>query len=139
MFVKVSRFRPLFDLDRLMNDTFSGSMENGFVNTRFPAVDIAEDESGFELAVELPGVKKEDVRISLEQGKLVLRGERKHYGFPEGTKVLLHETNTVPFERTFQMPEIVDGNAVTAAMKDGILRIRLPKTEQARPREIRVQ
>lgn len=142
MFVHVSRMHPLFDIDRTANDFFSNLSRRAFTGTDFPAVDITERDHTFDLVVELPGMKREDIRISVEKGILSVSGERKHYGFPEGTKVLLHETNTKPFERAFQLPDGPDGidvNAISAEMKDGILRIQLPKSEQARPREIKVQ
>lgn len=139
MFVHVSRMNPLFDIDRTATDFFSDFSRHAFTGTSFPAVDIVEREHGFDLVVELPGMKREDIRISVEKGILSVSGERKHYGFPEGTKVLLHETNTKPFERAFQLPDGIDANAISAEMKDGILRIQLPKSEQARPREIKVQ
>lgn len=139
MFVHVSRMHPLFDIDRTTNDFFSDLSRKVFAGTEFPAVDIAERDHAFDLIVELPGMKREDVRISVEKGTLSVSGERKHYGFPEGTKVLLHETNTTPFERVFQLPDGIDVNAISAEMKDGILRIQLPKSEQIRPREIKVQ
>jgi HSP20 family protein len=139
MFVHVSRMNPLFDIDRTATDFFSDLSRRAFNGTDFPAVDIVEREHAFDLVVELPGMKREDIRISVEKGILSISGERKHYGFPEGTKVLLHETNTKPFERVFQLPDGIDANAISAEMKDGILRIQLPKSEQARPREIKVQ
>jgi HSP20 family protein len=129
--------RPLFDLERTPGDFFS-RFSREFSNAGFPAVDISEREQAYDLVVELPGVRREDVRISVENGALILRGERKDYGLAEGTKVLLRETTTRPFERMFQLPDEVDVNGISAEMKDGMLRIQLPKTELARPREIKV-
>ncbi|MEX1137880.1 MAG: Hsp20/alpha crystallin family protein [Bacteroidota bacterium] len=139
MFVHVSQMSPLFDLDRTSNELFSDPSQQILHGTDHPAVDIAEREHAFDLVVELPGMKREDIKISIEKGVLSVSGERKHYGFPDGTKVLLHETNTRPFERVFQLPDVVDVNGISAEMKDGILRIQLPKAERARPREIKVQ
>ncbi len=139
MVVHVSRMSPLFDLDRTDDEFFSNLSRQFLTSSDFPAVDIAEREHAYDLVAELPGVKREDIKISFEKGTLSIRGERKHYGFPEGTKVLLHETNTQPFGRVFQLPDEVDVNGISAEMKDGMLRIQLPKTEQARPREIKVQ
>ena len=139
MVVHVSRMNPLFDLDRTANEFFSDLSSQMLPGSDFPAVDIAEREHAYDLVVELPGVQREDVKISFEKGALSIRGERMHYGFPEGTKVLLHETNTKPFERMFHLPDEVDVNGISAEMKDGMLKIQLPKTEQARPREIKIQ
>ena len=139
MIVHFPQMSPLFDLDRTANEFFSNLSRRAHPVSDLPAVDVAEREHSYNLVVELPGMKKEDIRISVEKGTLVVRGERKQYGFPEGTKVLLHETNTRPFERVFQLPDAIDVSGISAEMKDGILRIQLPKTELARPREIKVQ
>lgn len=132
MMVRIAGLDPVSDLERLFRRS-SGPVSG------MPVTDVAEYEGEYVVVAELPGVKKEDVKISVEGGTLTLKGERKHYGFPDGTKVLRHETNTQPFVRSFVLPEEVDVNQISAEMKDGILRIRLPKAEQARPREINIR
>lgn len=137
MFVRIAGFDPLFDIDRTVDEMLSRLRT---VRTAtYPAMDVAEYDGEYVITAELPGMKKEDVKISIEEGNLVLRGERKHYGLPEGTRVLRHETHTHPFVRSFELPDEVNVNEISAEMKDGILRIRLPKTEQARPREISIR
>lgn len=143
MVVRLSRhlptMKPLFDFDRTSNDLFSDTSRQFSHGAEFPAVDIVEREHAYDLIAELPGVKREDIKISVENGTLSLRGERNHHGFPEGTKVLLQETNTKPFERLFQLSEEIDLNGISAEMKDGMLKIQLPKSEQSIAKEIRIQ
>lgn len=136
MFMRVAYPNSLFNLravDEILSDFTSRPV------TVFPAVDVAEYDNNYELVVELPGVKKEDLKISVENGVLTLSGERKHYNFPEGTKVLHHETHTHPFNRSFELPVEVNASDISAELKEGVLRIRLPKSEQARAREVQIQ
>lgn len=136
MFMRVAYPNSLFTL-RGVDDILSD-----FANrpaSFIPATDIAEYDDNYELVVELPGVKKEDLKISVENGVLTIGGERKHYNFPEGTKVLHHESYTHPFKRSFELPSEVNAGAISAELKEGVLRISLPKSEQSRAREVHVQ
>ena len=121
-------------VESMIDDMFPSS----FGRSSFPAVDVVEIEAEFELVAEMPGLKKEDVKISVEDRTLTLSGERKHSGFPDGTTIILHETQTHPFSRSFELPEEIDTNRIAAELKDGILRIRLPKVEKVKPQEIRI-
>lgn len=134
MLVRVSEstYDPI--IDTLLSDVLTPN-----VRPKLPAVDIAEFSDRYELVSELPGLRKEDLKISVENGTLTLAGERKHYGFPEGTTVIRHETDTEPFSRSFDIPEEVHADSITAELKDGILRVQLPKSEKARMREIAVR
>jgi len=137
MFVRISG-SPFFDTMRSLEGSVNRDADSSSRKSAFP-VDVTESENHFELVAELPGITKEDMSISVENGMLIVRGERKHYGFPEGTKVLRHETRTNPIARSFELPEEVDAGRIAAELKDGILRIQLPKAEQARPREIKIR
>lgn len=143
MVVRLSRrlptMNPLFDLDRTASDLFSDIPHRFSRGTEFPVVDIVEREQAYDLIAELPGVKREDIKISVENGTLSLRGERNHHEFPEGTRILLNETNTKPFERLFRFSEDIDVNSISAEMKDGMLKVQLPKSEQSIAKEIRIQ
>ena len=140
MYLRVAYPNPLGSLRGSIDEVLSDFFEpRALGSTVFPAVDVAEYDNHYELVVELPGVKKEDLKISLENGVLTLSGERKHYNFPEGTKVLHHETHTHPFSRSFELPTEVDEAGISAEMKDGVLKIGLPKSEKARAREVQVQ
>lgn len=147
MFVRVTRHRPshlsgmnpLFGFDRTASDSLSDISRQFSRGAEFPAVDIAEREHAYDLIAELPGVKREEIKISVENGTLSLRGEGNRGEFSEGTKVLLRETNTKPFERLFKLSEDIDVSGISAEMKDGILKIQLPKLEQSIAKEIRIQ
>lgn len=136
------RFSPLIDsmfFDRDLTDMFSGfDISNGVLRAGLPAVDVAEHDSKYEIVAELPGVKREDLKVSVEDGTLTLSGERKQYGFPEGIRVVRHETPTRSFTRSFELPKDVDQTRIAAELKDGVLRVQLPKAEHARPRQITV-
>jgi HSP20 family protein len=125
-------FSPL--IDGLFEEAFTSRMA-----PNLPAADITELDDRYEVVMETPGLKKDDVKISVEDGTMTLNGERKHYGFPEGTTVLRHETSTRPFSRSFSLPEDVVVSSIHAELKDGILRIQLPKSVKARPQEITIR
>ena len=87
---------------------------------------------------ELPGLKKEDINVSLHDGDLVISGERKHDAKSEGTEVYRAERFFGKFQRTVSLPPAVAANNVKAEYKDGILTVTLPKSEEAKPRQIQV-
>ena len=103
------------------------------------SVDITEDEANYLIEVELPGVEKEGVSVSVENEVLTIRGERKFEREENGAKVHRIERSFGCFQRTFRVPDNADGEAVVAAFKNGVLTVTLPKTEKAKPRQIEVE
>ncbi len=103
------------------------------------ALDLVELEKESIVLVELPGVAKEDVKISLEEDLLTIKGERKASGLPDGARWIRSERSSGEFFRTIQLPHPVKADAVSAEMVNGVLRITLPKAEEARPREIGIK
>lgn len=104
-----------------------------------PTVDIAETPEEFQIKVELPEVKKEDVKVSVDHGVLRLEGERKQEKEEKGKKYHRIERSYGSFLRTFSLPDNVDDTKVRAEFKDGMLNVRLPKIERAKPRAIEVK
>jgi HSP20 family protein len=104
-----------------------------------PVVDIQETDLEYLVKAELPEVRKEDVRVTVENGVLTLEGERKQEKEEKGKKFHRIERSYGSFLRTFTVPLDTDETKVTAEFKDGILRIRLPKTEKPRPKAIDVR
>ena len=102
-----------------------------------PAVDLYEDKDSLTVRVELPGMKKEDIEISLHQGSLIISGERKTES--EDTETSRSERFFGRFQRSLELPKPVDANKVTATYRDGILMVRLPKTEESKPKQITVK
>jgi HSP20 family protein len=104
-----------------------------------PTVDIAETPEEFHVKAELPEVKKEDVKLSVDDGVLRLQGERKQEKEEKGKKFHRVERSYGSFLRTFVLPDNVDGTQVRAEFKDGVLNVRLPKTEKAKTKSIEVK
>lgn len=103
-----------------------------------PSVDIAETPEDFQIKAELPEVKKEDVKISIEDGVLRISGERKQEKEEQGKKWHRVERTYGSFLRTFALPTNVDESKVRADYKDGVLTLRLPKSAEAKPKSVQI-
>jgi HSP20 family protein len=103
-----------------------------------PALDVHEDKDNFSIRVELPGMKREDIEVTLQDGALVITGERKEEKVTEGTAVHRQERYYGKFSRALTLPTAVAGDKVKAQYKDGILTVTLPKAEEAKPKAISV-
>lgn len=101
-----------------------------------PLVDIYENDDEILLHVDMPGVDKKDIAVNIDNGQLALSGLRK----VETTgSAQWEEFGDVEFERTFSVPQTIDIEKVGAEMKDGVLRLHLPKSEAAKPRQIEIK
>jgi HSP20 family protein len=116
-------------------DSLSRVSRRGWSGTS-PAVDIAGYDNETVVIAEIPGVRKEDVKLTLHDGMLTISGERKPVSVPEKGAVLRSELGSGSFSRSFELPHPVQSDAVTAELANGVLRITLPKAEQSRPRDI---
>ena len=103
-----------------------------------PALDVREDKDNFVIRVELPGLKREEIEVSLQDGALVISGERKFEKAEEGVEVHRQERYYGKFQRALTLPEPVAADKVKADYKDGVLTVTLPKTEEAKPKKIDV-
>ncbi|PWU11689.1 MAG: heat-shock protein Hsp20 [Verrucomicrobia bacterium] len=103
-----------------------------------PALDLYEDNNNVYVRAELPGMKKEDVEVSLHEGTLSISGERKREEKFKDAEVYRSERFFGRFQRTVTLPSPVAGEKVKAQYNDGILTVTLPKTEEAKPRHIDV-
>lgn len=104
-----------------------------------PALDLHEDKDNFIVKIELPGMKKEDIDISLHEGSLSISGERKNEQEFENAEICRSERFVGRFQRTVELPSAVAHDQVKAQYKDGVLTVTLPKTEEAKPKQINVQ
>lgn len=104
-----------------------------------PAVDLFEDQDNLILKAELPGMKKEQIEIALHDGVLTLSGERKEEEKHHGADSYRSERFLGRFQRTVTLPVPVDAEKVKATYNDGILTVTLPKTEEAKPKQIPVE
>lgn len=137
-------FRDIWDLKDDIDRVFFGYGRGDKGKERplsswSPAVDVAEDKEHFKFHVELPGVKKEDVKISLNDGVLSVRGERSFKDEEKKKNYHRIERSYGMFERSFTLPNTVMADKIEANMKDGVLEIMVPKREEAKPKEIEIK
>jgi HSP20 family protein len=104
-----------------------------------PLVDITEDEKEYLIKAELPEMKKEDVKLTVQDNVLTISGERKYEKEEKGKKYHRVERAYGSFMRSFTLPEDSDGAKVSADYKDGVLQIHLPKSEKAKPKSVDVK
>ena len=104
-----------------------------------PVVDISEDDKEYLIKAELPEVKKEDVKVTAEEGTLTIMGERKFEKEVKGKKYHRVERAYGSFGRSFSLPDDASPAKVSAEFKDGVLTVHLAKTEKAKPQQIEVK
>ena len=104
-----------------------------------PLVDISEDDKEYRIKVELPEVKKEDVKVTAEEGTLTIMGERKFEKEEKGRKYHRVERAYGSFGRSFSLPEDASPVKVSAEFKDGVLTVHLVKDEKAKPQQVEVK
>jgi HSP20 family protein len=142
--MELVRWEPFVDFGSVRSvftDLFEESFDRGTKPSRskwHPAVDILEGKDSYLIRAELPGMKREDIHVEVNDGALVLSGERKSAKPPEGVEYRHVERVAAKFYRSFALPETVKQDGIDAKYKDGILEIRVPKAEQAKPRQIEI-
>ncbi|MBM4126715.1 MAG: Hsp20/alpha crystallin family protein [Nitrospira sp.] len=144
--VRWDPFRELEDMSERLNRVFarpaartSGGKEQLTVADWIPTVDISETDGEYLIKAELPEVKKEDVKVTVEDGVLTLQGARHQEKEEKGKKYHRVERSYGSFVRSFTLPESVDEGGVKAEYKDGVLNLHLPKTEKVKPKAIEVK
>ena len=118
---------------------FTASDEELVSGTWVPPVDVAEVQDRIIVRAELPGMKREDIQIEFENGLLTIRGERKLEKDNAGLSYHRVERQYGNFIRTFTLPRTVDPERITASYKDGVLELDVPKKEEAKPKQIRIE
>lgn len=129
------------EMNRLFDSFFRGDVvDDGALGTSWtPAVDILEQEDAYVLEAELPGLKKEDVKISVQDNILTLRGEKKDERKESRNGYLRMETGYGSFTRSFTLPSTINTSKIEAEFKDGVLKILAPKAEEAKQKMIEVK
>ncbi|NNE65796.1 MAG: Hsp20/alpha crystallin family protein [Pyrinomonadaceae bacterium] len=141
---KYDPFRELRSLQDEMNRLFMTSVPRGFEQEDLasggwsPSVDIYESEGEIVLEAELPGMNREDFEVSIENNVITLRGERSFEKKDEGDNYHRVERAYGSFTRSFSLPRSVSAENTSADFKNGILRVSLPKKEEAKARKIEV-
>jgi HSP20 family protein len=122
-------------LNRMFNDFYNEAFTHAWV----PAVDIYEgNDQEVVIKAELPDMKREDISVTFENSVLTLKGERKFDREVKREKYQRLERSYGAFSRSFTLPASVDASRISAAYKDGVLTVRLPQREEARPKQIEV-
>ena len=117
----------------------NGDKESMTITEWAPSVDISEDAKEWLVKADLPEVKKEDVKVSVENGLLTITGERKFEKEEKDKKYRRIERSYGNFLRSFTLPDAADGSKVNAEFKDGVLKVHLPKSEKAKPKAVEVK
>jgi HSP20 family protein len=133
-----NRFNPFF-LAGFPNRMGSGEIHSLTVADWSPEVDISEDDRGYLLKADLPEMKKEDLKVTVENGVLSVSGERKSEKEDQKRKFHRIERSCGTFRRSFTLPEDADSTKVTAEFHDGVLKVHLPTTPIARSKALEVK
>lgn len=147
---KLTKWRPfgdLWDLQDDINRLFYGFGRHGRGQTEdemsasvwAPVVDICEDNESVRITAELPGMKQKDIKLSVKDGVLSIRGERQFKEEQKKRDYYRIERSYGSFSRSFTLPNQVDLEKIHASMKDGVLEILIPKREEAKPKEIEIK
>ncbi len=128
-------WNPFQELERVMEQWDGGTGRHAWI----PAIDVVEEKDGFKIEAEIPGLKKEDVKVSVENKTLVIKGEKKHQSERKENGVLRTERTYGSFYRAMTLPDDVDATRINAAYSDGVLTLTLPKRADAQPKLIDVE
>jgi HSP20 family protein len=133
-------YSNLHRLSRMMDEVLGGGWNGGTVASAWtPTVDVFEDKENLKIVMELPGVKPEDVKLSLENQVLTIQGEKKQVAEESSERWHRYERSYGSFERMFTLPSSVDAERIQAKVENGLLTVTLPKAERARPRQIEIK
>jgi HSP20 family protein len=136
--MRLTTYSPLdVHIDKFLNDALRVAGDGP--RTWTPACNTFEDEQGFWVHAALPGIDRKNIEIVVEDGVLILKGERKEETSDETRTYFAREIGWGAFSRSFRLPTNVDTTKVEATYKDGILSIALPKREESKPRRITIE
>ena len=147
--MSVIRWDPFADVDTLFNRMMSGQFwprlateGDGSKKLQWaPSADISETDKEYVIRAELPAVNKQDVQVTLDQGIITIKGERKQQKEDKNEKFHRVESFYGSFERSFSLPDNVNADSIRCESKDGVLAVHIPKAEISRqkPKQIAVQ
>jgi HSP20 family protein len=123
----------------LLESVFDSDFFGGTGPARVPAVDVREEDGRYLIEAELPGLSEKDVKLELKDGVLSLSTAKSEEKKDEGKKWIRRERREFSFQRSFALPEDIDGEKIEARFKDGLLTIELPKKPETAPRLVPVK
>jgi len=126
------------EMSKLFSNLWTGNDELSTFSSWYPSVDISEETDAYTVKVEIPGINKNDVKITLQENVLTISGEKKQESETKDRNYHRVERNFGSFTRSFRLP-MVKGEKIDANYKDGVLTITLPKAEEAKAKEIEVK
>jgi len=132
--------RMFEEMENLMERVLEGG--NGYpaaLETFYPTANVAETESQFDVTLDLPGMKPEEIKVELQQGNLLISGERKEEKEEKGKTFHRIERSYGEFRRTIPLPCEVQEGKIDARFTDGVLKVTLPKSEKIKPKQITVK
>jgi len=144
--MKLVRWNPFREMEtlqdtinRMFDDKMEGIKGNRMATGFRPLVDIYEEKDSIHLDVELPGMESKDVKINVENDMLTIQGERKDETSHKDKDYHRVERYYGTFCRSFALPTNVDRENIKASFKNGILKVKLPKKEEAKPKQISIK
>ena len=143
--MKLSTWDPFREMEAVL-DRYRSNPERSIARAEgitrsdwYPSVDVSETQGAFHIHAELPGVKKENIKVSVHDGVLTLSGQRESKHEEQSKKVHRIERSYGSFSRSFSLPENVSNETVEANFQDGVLEIDIPKEEAKKPKQVDVK
>ena len=140
--MRIDPYRELDRFNRALGSAFAfgrPDREDESLAAWVPPVDIHEEKERLVITAELPGFKENEISITTENGMLTISGERKFEKEEKNKKYHRVERSYGTFVRTFTLPDYADADRVSAEFKDGVLKVHLPKSEKAKPKQVEVK
>jgi HSP20 family protein len=143
----LTRWNPFEEMDAMQNrlssffdwDTVRNGTQRSEKSEWAPLVDVIETGDEYMIRADLPGVSKDGLSVTLENGELLIKGNRPNPSLADGAQYLISEAAYGPFARTIELPTDADAGKINAAFKDGVLTVHVAKHEAAKPRAIEVK
>jgi HSP20 family protein len=142
--MNIIRWEPFREVDEMLRQYspfFSRALRRnvGEAGEWTPVADISETDKDYVIKAELPEVKKEDVKVMLDNGVITISGERRHEKEHEVANEIRIVSFYGTFSRSFSLPENIDAQGIRAETKDGVLRVKIPKTQAAAPKTVSIE
>lgn len=137
--------RPLFpsmlldDIEKFVGDTWQSWKPEVNTDHVHPRTDVYEEKDELVVKAELPGIRREDIDISLDKGYLTIKAEKKDDTVPEGATYYSSERWFGTYSRSLWLPWPVEGDKISSTFDNGLLEVRLPKAEEAKPKRIEIK